>query len=379
MADIGALHWVGSWACAAQLTEPDNLPPAPGLCGNTLRQVVHASLGGNQLRVQLSNAYGEAPLTLRSVHLARSAGDSAIDTATDLALTFGGAPSVVIAAGQTLFSDPLDFTLRALTEVSVTIAFGAAPAAVTGHPGSRTTSYLQQGNAVDAAALPRAVTTEHWYYLTGIDVMASSASAAVITLGDSLTDGRGSTTNGNDRWPDQLARRLHAQAETRGIAVLNHGIGGNAVLTGGLGPTLLERFERDVLEQSGARWLIMLAGVNDIGMSRDPAVASQLIAAFSRLIHAAHERGLLVYGAPILPFGGSAYFSPDHEHARLAVNDWIRTSRRFDAALDFDAAVRDPAQPTQLLAGYDCGDHLHLSVAGYQALADSIDLGLFTR
>ncbi len=375
---MGARHWVGTWACGPQLIEPDNLPPAPGLSGNTLRQVVHGSIGGDRLRVRLSNAYGEAPLTLRSVHVARSAGGSAIDTATDQALTFGGAPSRALAPGETVFSDPLDFAVSPLTQLSITIQFGAAPSAVTGHPGSRTTSYLQQGNAVDAAALANAVTTDHWYYVTGIDILAGRASAALITLGDSLTDGRGSTTNGNDRWPDNLARRLHANAATRGIAVLNQGIGGNAVLSGGLGPTALERFEHDVLEQSGGRWLIVLAGVNDIGMSRDPRIASQLSAAFHGMIRAAHERGLLVYGVPILPFGGSAYFSPDQERARLAVNDWIRTSRHFDAVIDLDAALRDPAQPAQLLASYDCGDHLHLSVAGYQKLADSIDLGLFT-
>jgi lysophospholipase L1-like esterase len=378
---MGARHWVGTWACGPQLTEPDNLPPAPGLSGNTLRQVVQGSIGGDRLRVRLSNAYGEAPLTLRSAHLARSASGNAgaIDTATDQVLTFGGAASRVLAPGETAFSDPLDFAVSPLTQLSITIQFGAVPRAVTGHPGSRTTSYLQPGNAVDAAALPNAVTTDHWYCVTGIDVLAGSASAALITLGDSLTDGRGSTTNGNDRWPDNLARRLHANAATRGIAVLNQGIGGNAVLSGGLGPTALERFERDVLEQSGGRWLIVLAGVNDIGMSRDPAIPSQLSAAFHSMIRAAHERGLLAYGVPILPFGGSAYFSPDQERARLAVNDWIRTSHHFDAVIDLDAALRDPAQPARLLGLYDCGDHLHLSVAGYQRLADSIDLRLFTR
>lgn len=375
----GCSHWVGSWASAQQITEPSNLPPPPGLTSSTLRQMVHVSMGGTELRVRLSNQHGDGPVTVNEAHIAVASGPGAIDTATDRALAFGGRPGVTIAAGQTVVSDPVDFALPALSNVAVTVAFGATATRVTGHPGSRTTSFLQPGNAVTAADLSAAVKTDHWYILSGIDVLASGASRAVVVLGDSITDGRGSTTNGNDRWPDALARRLQATPTTSSIAVLNMGIGGNAVLAGGLGPTALARFEGDVLGQNGVRYLVILEGVNDIGASTSTAVASALIAAYEKLITAAHARRILVYGAPILPFGGSQYDSPDHEAARMTVNSWIRTSGRFDAVIDLDAAVRDPSAPARLLPAYDCGDHLHLNPAGYRRMADVVDLSLFAR
>jgi lysophospholipase L1-like esterase len=198
-----------------------------------------------------------------------------------------------------------------------------------------------------------------------------------VTFGDSITDGRGSTTNGDNRWPDELSRRLRANSATAEVAVLNMGVGGNAVLSGGLGPTALQRFNRDVLAQRGARWLIVLEGVNDIGYSSSQQVATDLIAAYQQFIDGAHGQGMLVYGVPILPFGGSSYYTAEHETARQTVNDWIRTSGRFDAVIDLDAAVRDPANPVNLLPAYDTGDHLHLDVAGLRAMADAIDLTLF--
>ena len=238
---------------------------------------------------------------MSSVHLALSAGGSAIKTGSDQALMFQGKPSVTIPAGEAVVSDPFDFDLAPLSDVAVTIDFGDTSAAVTGHPGSRTKSYLQAGDEVLASDLPKAAETEHWYILTGIDVEADPSSAAIVTLGDSITDGRGSGTDKNDRWPDDLARRLQADKNTADIAVLNEGIGGNCVLRGGLGPTALSRFDRDVLSQSGARWLIVLEGVNDIGGSRDPeaaaSVATNLIAAYEQIIDQAHARNIRVYGA----------------------------------------------------------------------------------
>ena len=228
------------------------------------------SIGGKKLRVRFSNAFGTDPVTMSSVHLALSAGGSAIQTDSDQALMFQGKPSVTIPAGESVVSDPFDFDLAPLSDLAVTIDFGDTSAAVTGHPGSRSTSYLQSGDAVSAADLPAAARTQHWYILTGIDVEADNSSAAIVTLGDSITDGRGSGTDKNDRWPDDLARRLQADKNTANIAVLNEGIGGNCVLRGGLGPTALSRFDRDVLSQSGVRWLIVLEGVNDIGGSREP-------------------------------------------------------------------------------------------------------------
>ena len=373
----GGPHWVGTWASGPQLVETANLPPAPGLFGNTLRQVVYVSIGGNQLRVRLSNAYGDGPVTMTSVHLAASRGGSEIDAATDRPLTFSGSLSVTIQPGAAVFSDPFAYALHSLTPTAITMAFGTVPSAVTGHPGSRTTSYLVAGNVAAAQSLPSAATAAHWYYITAIDVMADASSAALVVLGDSITDGRGSTTDGNNRWPDDLSRRLQTGAPTGGVAVLNEGIGGNAVLSGGLGPTAVQRFTNDVLNQSGARWLVLLEGVNDIGASRSQDVATTLIAAFGQLVDRAHGKGMRVYGVPILPFGTSMYAGIGHEASRQTVNHWIRTSGLFDAVIDLDAAVCDPAQPANLLPAYDSGDGLHLNPAGYQAMADAIDLTLF--
>lgn len=372
--------WVGTWATGPQLTEPNNLPPAPGLVNNTLRQNVFPTLSGSRVRLHFSNEWGNAPVTFNRVRIARSMGGSTIDAASDRGLLFNGSESVTIPAGGVLVSDPIDFEVTALNSLAITIAFGSLPADnVTGHPGSRTTSFILPGDAATAPTMANAVTTDHWYFITGIDVEAQTPAAAIVTLGDSITDGRGSTTNQNDRWPDNLARRLQANPETANIAVLNQGIGGNAVLQGGLGPTALERFERDVLEQRGVRWVIILEGVNDMGGTTDVGVADRLIGAYEQMIDRAHERGLLVYGVPILPFGGSFYDTPQALQARRTVNDWMRTSNRFDAVIELDTAVADPGNPERLLPAYDSGDLLHLSPAGYRAMGDAIDFSLFQR
>src|SRR3989440_2856099 len=294
-------HWVGTWTAAQQLVEPRNMPPAPGLAGATLRQVVHTSIGGASLRVRLSNLFGDGPLAVTAVHVARSRGGSVIQDASDRRLTFAGADSGRLAPGTEATADPPDFAVPALGDLAVTIEIGAAPAAVTGHPGSRTTSYLQAGRRASAPELSDAATTDHWYILAGLDVVPEAPGLAVVTLGNAITDGRGSGTNRNDRWPDNLARRLQADRRTRRVAVLNAGIGGNTVLEGGLGPTALSRLERDVLAQSGARWLILLEGVNDIGGAREPeraaTAAQNLFAAYRDIIARAHDRGLRVCGA----------------------------------------------------------------------------------
>lgn len=368
-----ASHWVGTWACAPQLTEPANLPPSPGLAGNTLRQMVRVSIGGSQLRLRLSNQYGTSAVSLASVHVALSKGGGVIDSTTDKALSFSGMPSVTIPSGQAVFSDALDFTLAPSSDLAISMRFSAQSGDVTGHPGSRTTSFLQSGDAVSAASLASAVKAEHWYFITGLDVMADAASAAVVILGDSITDGRGSTTDKNNRWPDILAKRLLANSATSKLGVLNMGIGGNNVLSEGLGPPAVVRFDRDVLQQSGVRWLIVLEGVNDLGEGAD--VGAALIDAYKSFVSKAHTAQMRAYGVPILPIGGSMY-APG-ESTRATVNEWIRTSKTFDAVIDLDAAVRDPAAPTRLLAAYDSGDHLHPSPDGYKKMGEAIDLSLF--
>lgn len=373
-------HWVATWGCGPQLTEPGNLPPAP-LANSTLRQFVHISIGGNHLRVRLSNAYGTNLVTLNSVHVALAAGTGSasggmINTATDTALRFQGAPSVSIPPGEVVLSDPFDFNLPPLTNLAITIYFGnISTTTINGHPGSRTTSYIQSSNVVSTASMPSASTTAHWYIITGVEVLADASSMALITLGDSITDGRGSTTDGNNRWPDNLAQRLSTNAPTAGVAVVNMGIGGNGIF-GGLGPSANARFDRDVLNQSGARWVIVFEGVNDIGGG---ATAANLITAYQQYAVKAHARNVRAYGATITPFGGNGYYTVSHEAQRQAVNAWFRTNTVYDGLIDFDAVVRNPVTLTNLQSVYDSGDHLHLSVAGYQALANAIDLSWFTH
>ena len=379
-AAAAAEHWVGTWGCGPQLTEPYNLPPAP-LANSTLRQFVHVTLGGKHLRVRFSNAYGTNAVTMHSVHIALaagagSAGSGNIAPATDKPLSFQGTPAATIPPGETVLSDPVDYDLPPLTDLAVTIYFGKISAtAISGHPGSRTSSFIQPGNAVSAASLPGAVKTAHWYIITGVDVLADDSSRALVILGDSITDGRGSTTDRNNRWPDDLAWRLNTNALTASIAVINMGIGGNGVF-GGLGPSAQTRFDRDVLAQSGVCWLILFEGVNDIGAGGS---AQSLTNAYARFVDKAHARNLRVCGATITPFGGHAYYTPAHEAVRQAVNTWIRTGGKFDAVMDFDAVVRNPLKPANLLSDYDSGDGLHLNPAGYQAMADSINLTWFVR
>lgn len=373
-------NWIGTWMAAPQLTEPANLPPAPGFADVTLRQIVRVSLGGRQIRVRFSNEFGTAPLTLLSAHAAKPSRDGAIRAETDRPLTFQGKPSVTIPPGAAVASDPLSFDLPPLSDLAVTLHTRTSTSDITGHPGSRCTSYLCEGDHVSAPGLMNlagASSIDHWYFLSGVEIPAHSGAGAVVTLGDSITDGRGSPTNGNGRWPDYLAQRLQADRATADrVAVLNAGIGGNCVIRGGLGPPALARFDRDVLAQPGVRWLILFEGINDLGTRS--AFGAQLIAAYKQIIARAKARGIRVYGATILPCGQSFYFTPELEAARQEINAWIRTGRGFDAVIDLDAALRDPAIPTQLSVKAESPDHLHPSGLGYKVLAEAIDLRLFT-
>jgi lysophospholipase L1-like esterase len=381
-----AERWVGTWASSPQLATPVQHPPGQGFADTTVRQLVRVSIGGKRIRVRLSNAFGTAPLTIVGAHVALANGaQSAIRADTDRALAFHGRASVTMPAGAVAVSDPLDFALPPLADVALSLYLKGAPDTITLHPGSRTTSYLQPGDALAAADLTAPAKIDHWYFINGIDVEAGPEAAAVIVLGDSITDGRGSTTNGNDRWPDRLARRLQANPATAQVAVLNHGIGGNRLLRDGLGPNALARLDRDVLAQTGARWLVVLEGVNDLGTrvaartkGESWATADDIIGAYEQIARRAQAHGLRVYGATILPLEGFAnYAAPDVEADRQRINDWIRTGGAFDGVVDFDRATRDPAHPARLSAAVDGGDHLHPSAAGYEVMANAVDLALF--
>jgi len=383
-------HWVGSWATSQQLVEPGNALKADDLSDATLRQTVHVSIGGREIRLRLSNRFGRTPLHLIAVHVAKtvSPGSDKVELASDKALTFSGTTDVTIPAHADYLSDPISFAVNALSDLAITLHVDAAPAEQTGHPGSRTTSYFTHGDLVSAPELPGAKTAEHWYFIAGIDVAAPPQASAVVILGDSITDGHGATTNGNDRWPDTLARRLQSQPGTRNLAVLNQGIGGNHLLTDGLGPNALSRFDHDVIAQPAVRYLIVLEGINDIGLlarageaprAEHETLVRRILAAYEQIIARAHTRGIKIIGATIMPFVGSDYYHPvpANEADRQAVNEWIRVPGRFDAVIDFDRITRDPAYPERLLPAFDSGDHLHPSPAGYSAMAEGVPLSLF--
>jgi lysophospholipase L1-like esterase len=389
-------RWADSWVAMPQLTEPGNLPPPPFTTAtgvfldSTVRQTMHVTVGGSRLRVRFSNAFGDTALVITAAHLALPAtgavGGSAIRAGSDRTLTFQGRTAVTIPAGAQAVSDPLNLPVSAAESLAVTIylAQGQPSLNITSHPGSRTTSYMVAGNHVADLDLAGAAHVDHWYFLSGVQVVSEPDTFGAVMLGDSLTDGRGSTTNQNDRWPDQLAARLRAHRSTHSVAVLNQAAGGNRVLNDGLGPNLLARLDRDLLAHSGARWALVFEGVNDIGTAdatedAQRAVGDELIRAYEQIIVRAHDRGIAVYGATITPLQGSFYTDPAglREATREAVNHWIRTSGRFDAVIDFDRAVRDRDDPTIIAPAFDSGDHLHLNPAGYQAVADAVDLGLF--
>jgi lysophospholipase L1-like esterase len=374
--------WIGTWSTSQQLVEPRNMPPEPGLEGNTLRQVVHVSLGGDSLRVTFSNSYGTSPLILNEVHIAVSKDSSTIKPNTDKTLYFDGKKQVTISPDSTITTDPFSFSLNPQSNVTITINYGEIPSSLTGHPGSRTTSYLLKGNHASATTFETAAQNNRWYTMRSIDVLAPDSAGSVVALGNSITDGRSSGINKQARWTDHLARRLQANQKTNHISVLNQGIGGNCVLKDCLGPSALSRFQEDVLNQPQAQWLIIFEGVNDIGSSKGEEGAAQVVAedlinAYKTMIDKAHGHDMKVYGATITPFGGSFYDSPSHREARQKVNEWIRNSGKFDAVIDFAAALQDPENPAKLLPKADSGDHLHPSPEGYRMMAESIDLQLF--
>ncbi|RKN39055.1 SGNH/GDSL hydrolase family protein [Streptomyces hoynatensis] len=393
----GGADWVDTWTAMPQLTEPGNMPPAPFtqedavLADSTLRQTLHVTTGGSRIRLHFSNEFGGAPLPLTEVFVALPrdgrAGVSAIEPGSSLPVTFGGRASVTVPVGAQYVSDPIDLPVAPGTNLTVTayLAQGQASQSITSHPGSRTTSYLIAGDQAQAGDLPGATPVDHWYFLSAVEAWSGRGTTATAILGDSLTDGRGSTTNGNNRWPDQLFDRLQSQRATDDVAVLNQAAGGNRVLNDGLGPSAISRLNRDVFAHSGVTRLLVFEGVNDIGTAAatpqaQDAVAADLITAFAQIVTQAHAHDIEVYGATLLPFGNNTgYDDPEglRESARQTVNAWIRNSGTFDAVLDFDRAVRDPAHPDQLLPGIHDGDWLHLTPEGYGLLAGAVPTSLF--
>ncbi len=374
-------NWVGTWATAQMLVEPNNMPPAPGLTDNTLRQIIRVSIGGKRMRLRFSNIFSDQPTVLKSVSVANVVDAPSIDARTQKTLTFKGNSGITMNSQEEVFSDAFDFALKPDQLLAITIHYGTASQKTSGHPGSRTTSYILEGDNLNNAAFSGAIKTDHWYSIMGVDVIAPKKSANIVCLGNSITDGRGSGTNKQNRWTDILSARLLANKKTEHIGVLNLGIGGNNVVRGGLGPTALSRFDRDVLSQTGTKWLILLEGINDIGGIKSvedaPVRAQELIDAYKVMIDKAHTKGIKVYGCTILPFEKSFYDTPYRQEARDIVNAWIRNNSSFDAIIDFDKTmVSEPGSKTILLNMHD-KDFLHPNELGYRRMGEAIDLDLF--
>jgi lysophospholipase L1-like esterase len=382
-------RWTASWASAQMIAGTNEALPAGSLDGATLRQVVRLSVGGSRLRVLLSNRFGTTPLEIArvSVAIATGAGASTIVAGSEHALRVAGRDRIVIAPGAESWSDPVALPTRHGADLAISMHVTHFPAVQTSHPGSRATSFMAPGDQTQASALQGATTTAHWFAIAGVSVSASGHS--VVVIGDSITDGYGVPMDSNQRWPDRLAERFRTIPALADWGVVNSGIGGNRVLADGLGPRLIDRFDRDVLSQPGVRAAIVLEGVNDLGvMTRDQAqpaevhqaMVARIEAAFRDLADRAHRRGVKLIGGTITPFVGSGYYHPgaETEADRQAINTFIRTSGVFDGVIDFDAALRDPAHPDQLLPAFDSGDHLHPSPLGYRAMGNAVPLSLFT-
>ena len=374
-------HWVGTWGTAPQLVERHNNPPAPGLTNNSLRQIVQVSIGGKKVRLKLTNEFSTEPTEIKAIELsiAKTSGSSSeIDEASTVSLTFNGKQSVTIPAGGMIVSDAVKFPIGNRENVAITIHYGQTSPSVSGHPGSRTTSYLKEGNTTDFTG---AIRTDHWYNIQTLEVEASKKAGAVAILGNSITDGRGSTTNEQNRWADVFSRRLLANKATNKIGVLNMGIGGNCVLRGGLGPTGKDRYHRDLFGQEGVKWIILFEAVNDLGSSWNGVqTAERIIDVYKEIIDEAHQKGIRVYGATITPFKGNNYYNADHEKGRSMINEWIRTTEMLDGVIDFDQAVRNPEDPEALQKAFLFeNDWLHFNAQGYETMGSSIDLNLFTK
>jgi lysophospholipase L1-like esterase len=387
--------WIETWAASPQpvwnadFLAPINFPR--NLWNQTIRQIARVSVGGSQVRVVLSNEYGSQPLVIGAAHVGLSDSGAAIKAGSDRLLTFSRNESFTIPPGALAISDPVELSVPPLSSVAVSLFLPEVTPTATMHWDARQTSYIAAGNKVGDPDIKPDSKFESRLFLSGILVDAPANARAIVTFGDSITDGDGSTVDANHRWPDLLAERLQA-ADGAPVAVLNEGISGARVLTDRMGVNALARFDEDVLSHPHADTVILMMGINDIGWPDsvlDPRAAApsaeDIIDGYEQLIARAHAHGMRIIGATLTPFAVAfkgtpleGYYSADKEKKRVAVNEWIRTSGAFDAVIDFDAVVRDPADPTRMLPAYDKGDNLHPNDAGYKAMAESIDLGLLT-
>ena len=368
-------EWVTTWATAQQIVEPHNNPPIP-LEGQTLRQIVQVSIGGKQMRLRLSNRFSKEDLEIRSVEVAQALSggvSSDINSSTSRQLTFNGKSDVIIKAGEETYSDLCFFDLTPRMNVAITIQYGKAPAnIITGHPGSRTTSYFIGTDS----------TTQHWYTIESIDVVPEVKNTrAVAVMGNSITDGRGSTTDGQNRWTDVFSKCLLANKSTSNVSVLNFGLGGNCVVRGGLGPTAKDRYKHDLFGMSGVKYIILFEGVNDLGWARDGiATAKQIIDVYKTIIDEAHAKGIKVYVGTVMPFKNNSYYTADHENGRQYLNKWIRSAKEIDGCIDFDAVMRSANDPEALNPIYLFeNDWLHPNALGYRTMGESVKLKLFKK
>lgn len=370
-----AKRWVGTWAASPYLVGSGNEAPSPGLANNTLRQILRVSIGGDTLRLKLTNIYNAQAVTLNSVNIAVSTGAGGIDVTTLKNITFGGSTNATMAAGASVTSDPLAFHLAPSMQVAISIYYGSVSSAMTGHVGSRTLSYIVAGDKSSAASLSGAATTPHWYSINSIDVWAPKSSATVACLGNSITDGYGLANDLQNRWTDAFSEALLANSPTANVGVLNEGIGGTNVL-GTCQTCGQARFQNDVLDQAGLGWVILFYGINDICSSN--ASASSLIAGYTSLAKSAKAAGAKVYGATITPVNGNSYYSTAHEQVRSTVNNWIRGGGggNYDGVIDFDKAIRDPSDTTKMQSALK-NDWLHPNADGYKFLGQHVPLALF--
>ena len=358
--------WTATWATAIEAPLAESDMPKTSMTNSTLRQVIHVSIGGDKLRMQLSNEKSQQPVEIKSVYIADTDGGKAIDAKTAKYLTFGGSRSVTIEPGKAVYTDVAQYKLNPLQRLSVTISYGNTPVKATTHRGSRTTSYLAQGEVAPKADFAEVEKFEHWYSIAALEVEAPASTRCIACLGNSITDGRGTTTDAQNRWTDVLAEQLGGK-----VAVINLGIGGNCVIRGGLSAPASERFDRDILAQQGVTDLIIFEGVNDLsGIKDDGAETVRWLKKFYRLFaKKAKEKGMRVYGGTIMPFKNSFAYSETHEKARQEVNQWIRTAPDYDGVIDFDKATADPKDPEALMESLQ-SDWLHPNADGYKVMGE---------